>query len=409
MSERTVKLGSFAPGINNRLEPTKLATTLPDRSAGTYLYGADNVDLGGDGYLKRRPGRERVLTANCHSLWGDQMGAYVVADDALAKLSMLNEATAGLITVRNAIGPYPVSYSRGADGDVYWSNAIVIRRIANSADRPIAPSAPNPEPVCTITSGALAAGQYLIAFTQQTIDGESPATTVRALDLPANSGVSIASATSVCVYMSACDGDVLTLQALNITAGTVVTHVNNTTRCMTLNRAVMPAGQIVRHFQGRMLVAAGTVMYVSDPYYYGLYNPSAGYIPFPSAVTVIAPTDNGVYICADKTYWLSNVESGELQEVLPYGGLLGSDGRSPDNETVFWQSPRGLVVADKNMSVKNVQEKALDFGAASSGASLYRERDGMAHVVASRASASLPAAAASSYMEARVIQKGTNV
>jgi hypothetical protein len=401
-TQRSVDLGSFAPGLNNRLEPTKLDTRLPDRSKATYLYGAENVDLNGNGYVKRRVGKTLVDATASHSIWDDGLGGYVVKG---TDLCTFNGGAVGAV-FRAGMPRDPVSYSRGADGVVYWSNDRDIRRIASEADLPITAEPPVLTPTVTVTGGALAAGLYLVACTVEDLNGESPAAPVVQVSVPDNGGIVVDSAVAVVVYMSGPNGDILTKQATG-TVVPIVVHDETGRRCETLNTALMPAGRIVRHYNGRMLVASGNTLFASKPYYYGIYDPSSGYFPLPAEITVVEPTDNGLYICADKTYWVGDLFSDKLQEMLPYGGIFGSSGRSPDAETVYWQSPRGLVVADKNASVKNVQEDALEFGEAQSGASLYRERDGAHHIVSTRIGVEPSVAAATSYMEAEVIRKGT--
>lgn len=409
MAQRTVNLGSFAPGVNNRLEPSELATVLADRSKGTYLYGADNVDINDKGFLRRRRGTTQRIAGAAHSLWADARSAeaFAVVDDQLERLTE-GGTTLQRAVVRAGMPRLPVSYSRGADGAVYWSNGQVIRRVEAGVDRPVATEPPPLVPTVTVTSGALRAGKYLLAFTALSDDGESPATPAVQVDVPDNGGVAVDSVTEVQVFMSAPDGDILTWQAAG-TDPSVLVHNETGRRCMTLNRALMPAGSIVRHYNGCLLVASGTLLFISDPYNYGLYNPSKSFIALPAAINLLEPTDNGVYIGADKTYWLHDFFGGDLQEVLPYGATPGTSGRSPNDDTVFWHSDRGLVVAGKNQDVKNVQEEALEFSAASSGASLFRERNGMTHIVTSRAGVQTNVAAASTFMEAEVIRKGTTL
>lgn len=405
MSQRTVKLGSLAPGVNNRLEPTQLSTVLPDRSKGTYLYAADNVDLNDKGYLKRRAGQTQVASGRSHSIWADRLGGYVVVNGELSQIA--DTATGFARTLVRADMPQlPVSYSRGADGDVYWSNGQTIRRITDGVDRPIA-STPPPDMGPTdvvVTTGGLPEGRYIVARTNITVDGESPANLPIYLDLPANSGLLFAGTYDT--YITGPNGDILTHQGR---VDRIYTRAEGGQICQTLNTAILPPGTIVRHYNGRTLVVSGAMLYYSLPYYYGVYDPSAGYIPFPEPITVVEPTDGGVYICADKTYWLADFEAGSIQQVLPYGGIAGTGGRSPTGNEVFWQSPRGLVVGDKNMSVKNVQEEALMFSPASSGASLFREKDGMTHIVTSRAGAQPVTSAASSYADAEVVRQGTTL
>lgn len=402
MAQRTVTFGSFAPGVNNRLEPTQLATVMPDRSKGTYLYGADNVDLNEKGYLKRRRGQTLALAGVAHSLWADLRGGYAVIANNLVALSPNMTAT----TVRAGVGAAPVSFARGADGDVYWSNDSELRRIAGTTDLRVAAAPPAIPPATSVTAGALRAGKYLVAFTRSDANGESAATVAVQLEVPDNGGIAFVADEVVNVFVSGPNGDILTLQT-TAQAGTVFTHVENGRRCETLNLATMPPGSIVRHYNGRMLVANSNVLFASKPYNYGLFDPSAGYFPFPAPITVVEPTDNGVYLCADKTYWIADFFDGTPQEMLPYGGIARTSGRSPDETKVFWQSPRGLVVADKNASVQNMQEAALELAPAAAGASLYREQDGMHHIISTRFGVETSVAVATSFMDAEVIRKGT--
>lgn len=401
---RTVKLGSLSPGVNNRREPSRLELTLADRSKATFLTAADNVDITANGFIKRRRGTTLEAAGRAHSLWSDDRSAFVVLADALTELT---DAGAGLsrAAVRASMPRLPVSYSRGADGAVYWSNGMDLRRVLNGVDRPVvtpAPQALGPADVVVSAGGALRPGKYLLALTAISEDGESPATPAVQLDVPENGKIALATAHHV--YLSGADGDILTYQGQ---LAEVYTHNENGRQCPTLNTAPMPAGTIVRHFKGRLLTVIGNVLFFSRPYNYGVYDPSAGYIAFAEALTVVEPTDRGLYLCAEKTWLLPDLVGSQLQDLLPYGGIAGSGGRAPDSETVFWNTPRGLVVAGPDGSVRNVQEDALRFSEAVSSATLYREQDGMAHIVATRAGAQPTRAGATSFAEAEVIRKGT--
>ena len=397
------KLGSMAPGVNNRLGPTQLATKSADGSKATYLYGADNVDINSRGYLRRRRGHVPAIGGAAHSLWGDGQGGYVVLND---ELKSLTPAGAGLVaaTVRAGMPRLPVSYSRGADGDVYWSNGTVLRRIHAGADLPASTPGPGVVPVVNVIAGGLRAGRYLLAFTKLGPGGESAATPVVQVEVAEGSGLTFGATNAV--YMSGPNGDILTYQG---DVAQVTVHTETGPRCETLNTAELPAGTIVRHFNGRMLVAAGNVLFISEPYRYGLYRPASGFIPFPAPVTVVEPTTGGVYICADKTYWATDLLGGALPELLPYGGIAGSGGRSEVDGQVFWQSPQGLIVGNASGAVKAVQSHALQLGAARSGATLFREQEGSTHVVSSRFGVEESRAVASSFMEAEIIRKGTIV
>ncbi|MDQ8046903.1 MAG: hypothetical protein REI11_20025 [Patulibacter sp.] len=400
---RSVKISSLAPGLNNRLEPTQLVTVLDDRSRGTFLYAADNVDINSKGYLARRRGTSKRIEDSAHSIWADSKGAFAVVAGNLVALQLSGDQLEQT-PIRTGLPNRPLSYSRGADGDLYWSNGQSIRRVAAGEDRPIATLPPNAPDSFDIVanSGGLAAGRYLLAFTEISVDGESPATPVVQVDVPDNGSIAFTGLRHV--YMSGPNGDILTYQGFG---DRVLVHTQDGRRCETINLALMPAGSVVRHYRGRMLVADDSVLYVSEPFNYGLYNPATSYFPFPERISVIEPVDNGLYICADKTYWIGDLFNDTLQELLPYGALPGTSGQSPDLEQVFWQSPRGLVVADKNQAVKNLQDDALVLPPAASGASLYREQNGSLHIVSTRFAVEPSVAAATSFMDAEIVRKGT--
>lgn len=407
---RTVKLGSLAPGLNNRLEPTQLGTALPNRSPATYLYAADNVDINSKGFLKRRRGQTTAVAGRAHSVWSDapHREAFVVIADSLERL---REGGAGIIrsVVRANMPALPVSYSRGADGAVYWSNGVTLRRIVAGQDRPAVTDAPTLVPSLVVGAGALRAGRYLLAFTRTGRDGESPATPTVQVDVPDNGSISWAAADAVSVFMSAPNGEILTHQG-DGAAGTVAVQTDTGRACDTLDMAAMPPGTIVRHFKGRMLVASGNLLFYSLPYQYGIYDPASGYLAFAEPISVVEVVDGGIFIAADQTYAITDLVEGQLLERLPYGAIPGTGGtlpRSKQAAQVFWQSAHGLVIGNPDLSLANVQEDVMDVPNAAAGATLFRERDGMRHLIATRSGVEPSVGVAKSSMDAEIVRKGS--
>lgn len=405
---KPIPLGTMV-GLNNRLEPEDLAFIQANKAPATYLQAAENIDLLKSGRARRRKGFIQRSTDPAHSLWNDHAGAFGVVNNALQSLTLEGDTLAGA-TVLAGLPPAPVSYSRGADSDLYWSNGFSMRRVraSDGTDRPLAPPTPTLTPAGpTATAGALRAGRYLVATTMVTVDGESPATDVIALDLPDNSCIELSATLPVCVYVSGCNGDILTLQAEG-TDITIITVNANGRPCQTLNRQLMPPGQIVRHFNGRLLVASGNILYMSDPYNYGLIRMSRGYIPFPARIDMLEIVETVLYIAAGDQTWriTADLDSG-LQDCLPYGALPLSSFRSPREKAVYWQTPRGLVKADENGQIHNLQDEVLAMGDASVGATLYREQNGMRQVITTRQGVQQSVAIATSYMDAEIIRKGT--
>lgn len=413
---RTVKLGSLAPGLNNRLEATQLQQVLPDRSRATFLYGAENVDINDRGRLRRRVGQTLVAAGDAHSLWGDGGGAFSVFDDSLVQLE---ESGAGLArsVVRAGMPRLPVSYSRGGDGEVYWSNGAALRRISAGQDRPVATAPLSVAPSLNVGAGALPAGRYIVCFTVVSEDGESPSTPPVQVEMPENGALVIGpAAADALVYVSGPNGEIPILQGAVGAAGLTLYTLSETgRRCTTMNTVVMPAGTIVRHYNGAMLVASGSALSISLAYNYGLLHPGKGYITFPAPVTLVEPVDGGVFLAADKTYWMSDLLNGSdgLREVLPYGAVPWSSHSLPAQKEgqrkVCWHSSRGLVIGSSDGTARAVQDDVLTFADAASGASLYRERNGMRQVITSRFGVEPSVAAAASFMDAEVIRKGTTL
>lgn len=377
------KIASFAPGLNNRRGPTQLDTIGADRTRATYLAAAENVDINAKGRVRLRRGTTRKLTGRAHSLWGDDRGTYCVLDGVLGALSQVSGAIQ--FTPIRADIPRPLSYSRGADGEVYWTDGAVVRRIVGVEDRPASTEPLEREPtVSTLPSGALAAGKYMVVFTAVGPDGESGSTNPVFVDVQGGNGLSFTDLPGrpTRIYVSGPNGEVPTLvMTTSSTQAALFVYPEGGIRCQTLLNSPIPAGHIIRHFLGRTLVASGNILYMSEPYNYGIFNGASGYIPFPERITVVEPTTLGVYVVADRTYFFPDFNQGP-QIVLSYGALAGSGGFDHRSKQAYWMSTKGLIVADANGQVRNIQEEALVLGPARTATTLYRESDGGRHLLA---------------------------
>jgi len=413
---RPAPLGPFPAGVNNRLPPTQLE----QRNASgkqTFLRHAVNADITEAGTLKRRLGYTRVIDATkAHSLWGDEDGsAFFVDNGTLYALSAAAVPTA----VRGGLDPAaPVSYASPGDGSTYYSNGAAIGRVQGAADFSVGVPRLSPEPgVSGLSGGSLPAGVYLVCLTavNQATGEESGSTVPVQVEVPANGKITISNipAGYARIYMSPVNSDLLlsTGTAQNYSAGattsiTVIPTLGG--RCQTVLMQQMPPGNIVRAFNGRLLVASGTVLFYSEPYAFGLYNPAKGYIPFPEVISVLEPCGGGVFIVADKTYWLPDpIDDSQLSVKSPYAGYARSSARSPDTTDVWWMSPNGYVVAHEDGSVEYPQDKTIGVPTAKAGATLYRDADGMKRVTSTLFGTGPDVAAAGSFMEAEIVRKET--
>lgn len=394
----TFTIGGF-DGLNNRLAPTKLVHRTPDNATATYLSKADNVDISEDRTIRRRGGRTLVIPGKAHSLWADDKGAVAVVDGQLLALS----ADLAPTVLRTGMPSARLSYSRGADGALYWSNGIELRKISQGSDLPIAERQPG-RPGVAVGAGGLPAGRYLVAITIDGPAGESAPSEPMAVAVSGGGALTLTApllaGQKLRAYISGPNGDVLTFAGESGAGVLFIPTYQGDGRVLSTRLAPMPAGQLVAHSDARLVVAAGNVVWFSRPWHYGMTDPVVDYIPLPGRVTILAPVPTGLFICADKTYFLPP-GGAQLREVLPFGGVEGTAGRIPEDGRVFWHSPRGLVIAAPDGSAAAVQDDVLTFPAAQSGASLWRERDGSRHILASTAGREVSSAAASISFEVR--------
>lgn len=404
---RSVSIGPFF-GINNRLPDREMQRFERGRPVGAFLRNAVNVDAG-HGVYSRRHGVEHVVEGEaCHSLWSDEAGTFFVDGENLFQL----DEQLGKTLVRSGMVPdLLVSYARVGDV-VYWSNGVEIGKIANGVSTQVGMPVPNPPPTVSVdATGSLHSGMYQIAFSAVGAYGEeSGLTWPDQVVVPDNGRITVSNlpGTTINLYLSPQNGDTLFL-AGSTTATTYEIPVVPTlgAQATTVGLRQLPAGQILRYRNGRMLSAAGATLYFSEPFAPALHNLARGYIVFPQRITMVEPFEDGVWVVADKTYWLAgaNIEQASLTEALPYGAVEGTATRDVRENQVWWFSERGIVKAEPGGRIRNQQEENVAVDRAAVGASVYREQDGMRQVVASLFGAEVSNAAATSFMEAEIIRK----
>lgn len=399
MADAIQSLGRLL-GLNNRREKTKLMRPLDGGERGTYLSAADNIDISEASNAHRRAGLQKVIAGNVHSLWADERGAYAVIDGTLSALSASLDAT----PIRPGLPAARLSYSRGPDGVLVWSNGALLRKVVQGVDTPMTAARPL-TPTLVVSAGALPAGRYLVALVGAGPAGESAPCQAAVVTVSQGSAIEVqfpsAAGHEIHVYMSGANGDVLSYVGASTSGAlTVASYAGNGRALATEHLLDMPAGQAVAHVGARLAVAAHNIVWLSKPWRYGLTDRASGYVPLPERVTILAPVPTGLFICADRTYFLP-LDGAQLREVLPFGGVEGTAGRIPEDGRAFWHSPRGLVIAAPDSSASAVQNDVLTFPAAQSGASLWRERDGSRHILASTAGREVSAATASISFEVR--------
>ncbi|OHD21347.1 MAG: hypothetical protein A2Y38_16565 [Spirochaetes bacterium GWB1_59_5] len=373
---KTAKLGPFL-GINNRLE--RHALSVP--KTGDYLADAVGADLDVTGRLSRADGSTSVAALTTgRSLFcdGERM---LYADGTILK--RITDMTTYAASTVDTVAASRVAYEP-INGEIFYTDGVKLACLqADNTVRPVGIPVPTSLSGAAILTGTLQPAWYQATITYFQGAEEGGAYPSINVELTATGGVrftlpaSPAGVTAIGVYLSGPNGEVPMLYDVvaPATATVDLTAPPTGRACETQFKAPMPAGSILTHIPGRLLVAAGDFVYYSDPYNFGLTTPAKNYVPFSKPVSVMIACEVGVYVVADKAYWLPGLDSPEMSMpvVLPYGAVAYSQTRHPTEKKVFWLSEKGLIVGDNQGQVANMQEKALLLNLSGEGASLFIE------------------------------------
>lgn len=409
---KPIKVGPFNLGVNNRLPDTELVVP----KVGAFLRSGVNVDLTTPGTLKRRQGFDSALNGtDCHSLFARGDEAYVVDGTALYALSG-DPGALVKTAVRTGLTPgQRLSYTMVND-DILYTDGSTLRRLSGAQDFPVSVPMLSPEPAVTAVAGSLPEATYQVCFAYVDANFQQSGSTtpiavtgtgIAISNLPAAFPSDVA---GVMVYMTPPNGDLLMLAQVLTAPQTTLNITSPPTlsgQCPTLLLRPMPGGSIVRHNNGRLLVASGKNLFYSEPFS-NLYDPAKNFIPFSTTINVVESLTAGFYVATDdKTFYFGgDITNTPARVVLPYGGIAGTGGAYPDKLRCWWMSPRGLVQGDDAGNVKNVQEDNIAMNPAQLGASMFRERDGIKQVVTSLFGSDTTGATAYSYMQAEIVRKG---
>lgn len=407
-------IGPFPLGINNRRAETDLSIRV-ERATIDLLKGAVNVDVVDDGTLRRRAGTTQLSPEPLHSLWGDggPVGYAVRGTELLAL-----DARGGVRVVQGGMVPNrPVSFTR-LNGAVFYSDGLRLGAVRDAQVLPLTPVLSQEPQAQARGEGSLDAGRYQLVFTVFGPMGESAATepvVVEVADSQQGQGSIYMSGLPLVppgmelrCYMTGPNGSMFHRAEMAEFGGAALITTQSDTGALaeTMGLMPMPAGQILRAHKSRMLCARGHVLFYSQAFAPLLADPVAGYVAFDALITLVRPCGQGVYVAAGRTYWFAgDLSIADMQEVLPYGALPGSDScHSKNPETVFWMSEHGLVRANSAGQLMNVQEENLAIEGGQRAATYLRERGGQRHVIAATQSPGIARGAVHASMDAEIVR-----
>src|SRR5574343_39203 len=157
----------------------------------------------------------------------------------------------------------------------------------------------------------------------------------------------------------------------------------------TLFEAPFPACSVLAFSAGRLLGIRGHLFLWSEPFRPGVWRPSQNFIQLAQPGSMIAPTQDGVYVGtlgkdgSGEVIFLAGFDYGKAGylPVTPYGAYRGTLVDMPHTMQMGWASPQGFVIADNGGQVTNLSFDKVAFPLAMRGGSMVREEDGIRQIV----------------------------
>ena len=351
---KTISKGPWL-GVNNRLPDFALHVD----KVGDYLRDAVNVDVDNSGSLRRRQAMEKLVSlTNPHSLhMTDATNGYMVISGVMYAVTLPTYSQVLFLILSN---DNPVSWLAVGES-LYYSNGTDSGRIEAGVRYPWALPTPA-EPATSQIGGDLFQGGHQVAVAyRNNVTGEmggvspssNPSVTTPTGGLRVNLPVAVPGATHIDIYISTVNGAIPMLVA-TVPVGTTLYDIINYGTGREANQrfeAPLPAGTQLFMFNGCLCTIKGSDVFEGIPYRPGYYLPVEGRIPFPAAVSNAIPAQNGIYVVADKTYWIpgTHITSSKdvIRDVFDYGGVEGTSFQygDKDNITYGWFGRDGIVLA----------------------------------------------------------------
>lgn len=267
------------------------------------------------------------------------------------------------------------------------------------------------QPVPTVVAGGLLAGEYQCAATFVDAFGDEGGTN-NPLVITVTQGAGLLftlptppAGGKVRLYVGNVQGGTLYLQFEGTGQYLCSTITDNTARLDTaLLRAPVPSDFICEH-NGVIAMADGKTLWLTTPMRPHLRSVATRFFQFAAPVDCVISADGGLFVAADKTYFISAVETEQpVQATLfPFGAVRGSMARAPDDAAV-WMTQYGLAKSDGQGRATLLSASRFVPELASKGSSGILESNGNQLVVTTmqRAKGENPLSA-SDFYEAEII------
>jgi hypothetical protein len=295
--------------------------------------------------------------------------------------------------VRAGVGESEMSYVTIA-GVTHYSNDSITGTITDGVDGPWGVPTPAAPAAVPISTGGLAAGIYMVAYTRMDANGlESGASPVVAVQVAEGGGIALTSIATSYVsraYVSPANGEKL-YWAHNILAGQTVSYVgaHSPGKMLTTQFLQAPSPMaLLEYYNGRIYGVEGNTLLYTQAMDYSLTRPATDYIMFPSPILMLVAVEDGLYV-GDKNgvIFLSGGEAPQFVQstadrLAPVSGSATWVDGGAQGEGPVWLTRRGWVFGGDGGQIKRLTEGTMALPHYNRAAGLYREHDGMRQLMA---------------------------
>jgi hypothetical protein len=157
-----------------------------------------------------------------------------------------------------------------------------------------------------------------------------------------------------------------------------------------LYKLSLPAGIFIAYYRGRLYVAKGKVLYISDALC-DHYDIRTGFRVFANDITMLIAVEKGLYVSDGNTWFIPGAEPDEFQkkqildsDTIPYtavsiNGKIIGDGIQ--GECALWTSTDGICLGDSDGTVKNLTRSRYAMSQHAIGGAVVRNLNETVHYI----------------------------
>ncbi len=374
MTLRTPKFNDFSGGGNN------LASA--DRLPEEFYRESINLDPVNGGKLSLRAGYGLVAAGTAIRGALSLRGRILLADGA-----MLREFDTRTNTLRDLSAIAASGFLAGCEhnGELFFCTANeALRYDGTSVRRWGVPTVNAQPPATTLAGGSLKAGAYAYAATFTDASGVEGGTAhsgvITAQDGQALSFALPAPPTGgqTHLYLGYHNSTTLYRQGYVSAAGALVVH-HHRDNTRTLDTQFMdepPVGDIIESHRGVILIAVGNTLHMTAPLKPHIRQPLRGFFQFPAPITMVKSVQSGVFVSADRTYFLAGLESEPQQSMIHDSPAIKGSAFTLPDKRVTWMSAYGQVIGAPDGSLQFITDGHYAPMLASQAGGGYLEHNG---------------------------------